>query len=140
VQRRVELAFSLERYLMAGGGEEAYLEEVGSVSPQALVLELEEHLRALLRDVLCGYLDADLRAAADDVLLESSKPLDIRARDLRTPPAPLRPPRAPDAVAAERPVPPAGAAAPVSPEEDEGVTPSEDWVAEDEAASYSAPV
>ena len=34
----------------------------------ALVGELAGHLRALLRDVLCGHLDADLRAVADRLL------------------------------------------------------------------------
>jgi len=34
----------------------------------ALVDELAEHLRALLRDVLCGHLDADLRSLADRLL------------------------------------------------------------------------
>ena len=34
----------------------------------ALVAELAGHLRALLRDVLCGHLDADLRAVADRLL------------------------------------------------------------------------
>src|SRR3954470_19422415 len=33
-----------------------------------LVAELAGHLRALLRDVLCGHLDADLRGVADEIL------------------------------------------------------------------------
>ena len=33
---------------------------------------MEGHLRALLRDVLCGYLDADLKGVADDILLETA--------------------------------------------------------------------
>ena len=60
--------------------------------------EAEDHLRALLRDVLCGYLDADLKGVADDILLESdSEPFmdsdtqdsevqEIEARDLRKEP------------------------------------------------------
>ena len=60
--------------------------------------EVEGHLRALLRDVLCGYLDADLKGVADDILLESdSEPFmdsdtqdsevqEIEARDLRKEP------------------------------------------------------
>jgi hypothetical protein len=35
-----------------------------------LVDELSGHLRALLRDVLCGHLDADLRTLADELLLD----------------------------------------------------------------------
>jgi hypothetical protein len=34
----------------------------------ALVDELTEYLRALLRDVLCGHLDADLCGVADELL------------------------------------------------------------------------
>ena len=75
---------------------------------------MEGHLRALLRDVLCGYLDADLKAVADDILVESQgEPLrEIEARDLRDeePDRPSRsqshePPRAPRASSAtEEPV------------------------------------
>lgn len=83
LQRRTELALSLERFLKGGGAGEAYLETVGSESPAALVLEMEEHLRALLRDVLCGYLSPDLAAAADQILLEHSEAPEITARDLR---------------------------------------------------------
>ena len=37
-----------------------------------LVAELAEHLRAILRDALCGHLDADLCAVADELLAESA--------------------------------------------------------------------
>ena len=37
-----------------------------SASPRPA--EESEHLRALLRDILCGHLDADLRAVADEML------------------------------------------------------------------------
>ena len=50
--------------------------------------EIEGHLRALLRDVLCGYLDADLKSVADDILLESPEPFAIQARDMRVEPEP----------------------------------------------------
>ena len=33
---------------------------------------MEGHLRALLRDVLCGYLEPDLKSVADDILLETA--------------------------------------------------------------------
>ena len=51
---------------------------------------MEGHLRALLRDVLCGYLEADLKAVADDILIEShGEPLgEIEAHDMREEPAP----------------------------------------------------
>ena len=34
----------------------------------ALAAELAGHLRALLRDVLCGHLDSDLRSVAEDII------------------------------------------------------------------------
>jgi hypothetical protein len=102
VQRRAELAFALERWVMGGGGANAYLEALGPDTPRSLVLHLEQHLRALLRDILCGYLGSDLRAAADDVLLTSSEPIEIKATDTRqkparepAAPAPAAPPPAP---------------------------------------------
>jgi hypothetical protein len=57
---------------------------------------VESHVRALLRDVLCGYLDADLKAVADDILVDEQEPepepyepepyAEIEARDLRKEP------------------------------------------------------
>jgi hypothetical protein len=60
---RVAHAISLERAVIAG---------LAPAEPgvDALVEALAEHLRALLRDVLCGHLDADLRALADELLAE----------------------------------------------------------------------
>jgi hypothetical protein len=70
VQRRVELAQALERFVMGDSPEDDYMDAIGSDSPRTLVEEVERHMRALLRDVLCGYLDPDLRALSDDLLLE----------------------------------------------------------------------
>ena len=72
-----------------GGGPDPGLR--AGESPRALAAELEAHVRALLRDVLCGYLDADLGAVADDILLEVPEPASgeiagprpARARDER---------------------------------------------------------
>ena len=36
--------------------------------------ELSGHLRALLRDVLCGHLDPDLRAVAEEMLADDVCP------------------------------------------------------------------
>ena len=144
VQRRVELAFALERFLVGGGNGEAYLEEVGSDSPRTVVLEIEEHLRAILRDVICGYLDTDLRSAADDVLLESSEPIEIRARDLREPgrgrlpePGPGEDEHADDVRFVRYGngyKPPLDEAS-----TEDGVTPSQEW-ATDDASAWSAPI
>jgi hypothetical protein len=83
LQRRVELAFALERFVIGGGSGDAYMETIGSESPRELVLEVEDQLRALLRDVLCGFLDADLKGAADDILLRSAEPFEVEVRDTR---------------------------------------------------------
>jgi len=54
---------SLERSVIAG-----LAPTDGTIQP--LLAELTTHLRALLRDVLCGHLDSDLRAIADGLLAE----------------------------------------------------------------------
>jgi hypothetical protein len=164
VQRRAELAFALERWVMGGGGANAYLEALGPDTPRSLVLDLEQHLRALLRDVLCGYLGSDLKAAADDVLLTSGEPLEIRAADLRKetaaavaqppppPPAPAAPPapepepgslpvwpRQPELVAEPEPEPEPEREL-VSHVAEAGVTQSADWDWDDDPDSFSAPI
>jgi hypothetical protein len=62
---RIAHAISLERAVIAGLAP-------GETDPSrpvdALVDELAEHLRALLRDVLCGHLDSDLCGVADELL------------------------------------------------------------------------
>jgi hypothetical protein len=62
---RAARAISLERATISGLA-------AGEPGADDLVDELAEHLRALLRDVLCGHLDADLRAVADDLLAEAT--------------------------------------------------------------------
>jgi hypothetical protein len=62
---RTAHAISLERAVISGLAPA----ENGAA---ALVDELSEHLRALLRDVLCGHLDADLREVADYLLAEAA--------------------------------------------------------------------
>jgi hypothetical protein len=63
---RVAHTISLERAVIAG---------LAPAEPgvDALVNELADHLRALLRDVLCGHLDADLCAVADALLAEAAR-------------------------------------------------------------------
>ncbi len=68
LSERTAQAIALERAVMAGlagGGD-------GSGGPEALVDELGEHLRAILRDALCGHLNPDLCAVADELLAESA--------------------------------------------------------------------
>ena len=58
---RTAHAISLERAVIAGLAP-------AETGVDALVEELAEHLRALLRDALCGHLDSDLRSVADALL------------------------------------------------------------------------
>lgn len=60
LRQRVAHAASLEQAVIAGAAVDPQLE--------ALTSELGSQLRALLRDVICGHLDADLRALADTLL------------------------------------------------------------------------
>jgi hypothetical protein len=62
---RVERAAALERSVVAGA---AVGEPLGE-----LAVELSGHLRALLRDVLCGHLEADLCALADALLAQHAE-------------------------------------------------------------------
>ncbi|MEJ7798622.1 MAG: hypothetical protein WKF42_08995 [Solirubrobacteraceae bacterium] len=64
VTERVAHAVSLERAVVAG-----LAPADGAV--QVLLSEVTTHLRALLRDVLCGHLDSDLRTVADQLLAEA---------------------------------------------------------------------
>jgi hypothetical protein len=59
--RRVALALELERAAIAGTA----IEDVRSL---VLSRELAHHLRALLRDVICGHLHPDLLTHADELL------------------------------------------------------------------------
>jgi hypothetical protein len=63
---RVAHAISLERSRIAGVsvGEDAY----------RLAEEIEGHLRALLRDVICGHLSSELVALADSLLVDEDEP------------------------------------------------------------------
>ena len=165
LQRRLELAFALERFLIGGGDGAAYAETIGFESPFALIDEIEEHLRALLRDVRLGYLDADLKGTADEILLETIPVGEIRVRDLRREAAATRrddesapddepedeePPDAearldnePSPEDAEGEAEPDREPVPVARAEaapDDAVTPSADWGFDEDAESYSAPV
>ena len=65
VAARVSRAIVLEREVIAGG-------PLSDPEADTLAEELCEHLRALLRDVICGHLGADLVALASELLLESA--------------------------------------------------------------------
>jgi hypothetical protein len=60
-------AVALEREVIAGA-------TMLNAGQQELVKSIADHLRALLRDVICGHLDADLVGLADQLLLASAPP------------------------------------------------------------------
>lgn len=59
---RIVQALALERAVIAGTA-------VAHAGDEALANDVANHLRALLRDVICGHLDPDLAALADELLL-----------------------------------------------------------------------
>ena len=149
VQRRVEAAIALERFVMGGGPRRGRT----ATRPRELVAEVEGHLRAMLRDVLCGYLDSDLKGRGRrHPAGDHPEPfVEIEARDLRKcgaarrapepPPRSAREPpraRAPGQATADQDTAEMEAVPPSQPELD-GVTQSADW-GFDDAEDYSAPV
>ena len=64
---RTAHAISLERAVIGG-----LAAANDPTHPDNLVGELAEHLRAILRDALCGHLDPDLCAVADELLAEAA--------------------------------------------------------------------
>jgi hypothetical protein len=74
IEERVEQAFRLERLVMRGDADAEYLAAIGIESPDSVVVELEENLRALLRDMVCGHIEADARGVADELLPAVSEP------------------------------------------------------------------
>ncbi len=85
VRDRAEQAFRLERLVMRGNADAAYMAAIGVDAPELVVKELEENLRALLRDVVCGHIDANVTTIADDLLPPEDDPRD---RDIEDPPEP----------------------------------------------------
>jgi hypothetical protein len=73
VSARIAQAVALERSVMLG-------ETVPAPGSDALVLELSEYIRALLRDMVCGHLGLDVCALADDLLAEPT-PSELLAPD-----------------------------------------------------------
>jgi hypothetical protein len=60
---RVAHTIAVERSLIAGVAVDPELDTLAD--------DLFDHLRAILRDVLCGHLDSDLRTVADEILAEA---------------------------------------------------------------------
>ena len=139
VAGRMELAYRVEQIAIRGGNPGAYVEAIGADTPRGLVLEVEGYLRALLRDLLCGYLDEDLKGAADDLLMGEAPDEEIKAYRPEPEPEPEPAPEPeleaeadPDLESEQEPEPQLAPA-------EAGVTPSADWEYDD-AEDYSAPV
>jgi hypothetical protein len=62
---RITRALELERALIAGGA--------GKRRDEAIAKDVADHLRALLRDVICGHLDPELVPLADRLLLAAEQ-------------------------------------------------------------------
>jgi hypothetical protein len=67
---RTARAVALERSVIGGLSRGRSAGREDPARPNALVDELAENLRAVLRDMLCGHLEADLVSVADDLLAE----------------------------------------------------------------------
>jgi hypothetical protein len=66
VEEAVKQCFRLERLVMRGDADAGYLSALGIDSPEGAVLALEQNLRALLRDMICGHIDRDAKCVADE--------------------------------------------------------------------------
>ena len=72
--RRTAHAIELERAVITGMADGSAGRASGpGAGVDAVVDELAGHLRAILRDALCGHLDADLCGLADDLLAEAAE-------------------------------------------------------------------
>jgi hypothetical protein len=67
VQAQVDRAFAIEQMLMRGYSVD--VEDGGGEMADALAGEIENLLRAILRDALSGHLGTELRATADEILM-----------------------------------------------------------------------
>ena len=88
VRESVEQAFRLEQQVMRGDVNAGFLQAIGVSSPDHVVADLEDNLRALLRDMVCGHLAPDLNGIADELLKTSAPP----ASDIRITARPAAPP------------------------------------------------
>jgi hypothetical protein len=73
--KRPERAKMAERIAHAISLERAVITGLAPAEPgvDALVDDVAEQLRALLRDVLCGHLDIDVRSVADELLADAAE-------------------------------------------------------------------
>lgn len=87
VQRNIELAFALERLAVEGAVRRDDKKELERIGPLAVLASIESQLRALLHDLVCGYLSMNLKDVADNILLEETQKDRQRGLPAYTPPA-----------------------------------------------------
>ncbi len=93
VRASVEAAFALERLAVDGAVGRADRKRLAKRPPLEVIAETERHLRALLHDLVCGYLSTDLKALADEILTADGEP--VGDEDLVPEPVYLEPVPAP---------------------------------------------
>jgi hypothetical protein len=74
VREEVEAALALERLAVDGHVGRADRKRLGKASPLEVIAGTERHLRALLHDLVCGYLSTDLKSLADEILTADGEP------------------------------------------------------------------
>lgn len=74
VREEIEAAFALERLAIDGHVGRADRKRLEKLPPLETIASAERHLRALLHDLVCGYLATDLKALADEILTADGEP------------------------------------------------------------------
>ncbi|MFY9488821.1 MAG: hypothetical protein WAP35_09040 [Solirubrobacterales bacterium] len=74
VRGTVEAAFALERLAIDGNIGRSDRKRLAKQPPLEVIAETERYLRALLHDLVCGYLATDLKKLADEILLADGEP------------------------------------------------------------------
>ncbi|MBJ7354432.1 MAG: hypothetical protein JHC98_06365 [Thermoleophilaceae bacterium] len=77
VREEVEAAFALERLAIDGQVGRADRKRLEKLAPLDVIAGAERHLRALLHDLVCGYLATDLKSLADEILTADGEPAGI---------------------------------------------------------------
>ncbi len=74
VRDQIEAAFALERLAVNGSVGRADRKRLEKFAPLDVIAGAERHLRALLHDLVCGYLSTDLKSLADEILAADGEP------------------------------------------------------------------
>jgi hypothetical protein len=74
VRAAVEAAFALERLAVDGMISRADRKRLAKQPPLEVIADTERYLRALLHDLVCGYLASDLKKLADEILMADGEP------------------------------------------------------------------